>query len=122
MVGVVALVFLEDITRPFKRKPKYKVGQKVRVRADLIRHKEYNGKTMYMSMMQHVGNVVTIDEVDIEDKRTLYQIKEDWEDSWVGEMFEPIVIKKADAFEALLHGHINDEEYTVIMKKRGRRC
>lgn len=111
----------DKIKSLFKRKPKYRVGQKVRVRGDLINGELYGEKKdkrrFYSSMVKHVGNVVTISFID--DTTDYLYIKEDDEDTWIAEMLETLKIKKEDAFEALLHGHIDDEEYKAIMNVGG---
>ncbi len=63
---------------------KYKVGDKVRVRTDLVGGEKYGGITFYMDDWK--GKVVTISFVG-----TYYEIAEDedkW--SWVDEMFEDV--------------------------------
>jgi hypothetical protein len=64
---------------------KYKIGDKVRVREDLIHGREYGGITFYMDDWK--GEVVTISFVGSD----YYEIAEDedkW--SWTDEMFEDV--------------------------------
>lgn len=75
---------------------KYKVGNKVRVRSDLIPYEEYGAWEFYESMEKQKGKVVTISEVGDD----CYGIKEDGEDGcWTDEMFEPI--EEMSAVEAI---------------------
>lgn len=65
---------------------KYKVGDKVRVREDLVNGREYGGITFYMDGWK--GKVVTISFID---SLGCYEIAED-EDKWcwTDEMFEDV--------------------------------
>jgi hypothetical protein len=73
---------------------KYKVGDKVRVRSDLVVNKTYGDNNVYFrsGMTYYEGRMVTISEVE----DYFYKIKEDspynW--SWVDEMLEDIVENK----------------------------
>jgi hypothetical protein len=67
---------------------KYKVGDKVRVRNDLVVNKTYGDGVWFRSdMARYKGQVVTISKVE----DCFYNIKEDrccW--SWIDEMFEDV--------------------------------
>lgn len=66
---------------------KYKVGDKVRVRKDLVVGEQYGGETVADDMVDMRGMVVTIEEVD----GSGYGIKEGLDDyNWTDEMFEPV--------------------------------
>ena len=69
---------------------KYKVGDKVRVREDLVVDEKYGDLHLTKSMERFKGQIVTIEEVREEDI-TIYNLKEDdnkfW---WSTEMLEPI--------------------------------
>lgn len=83
---------------------KYKVGDKVRVRKDLVVGEQYGGETVADDMVDMRGMVVTIEEVD----GSGYGIKEGLDDyNWTDEMFEPV-----------------EEELTVeeVIKLHGEMC
>ena len=73
---------------------KFKVGDKVRVREDLVVDEKYGDLHLTKSMERFKGQIVTIEEVREED-RTRYNLKEDdnkfW---WSTEMLEPIEKEK----------------------------
>ena len=65
---------------------KYKVGDKVRVRKDIVDNSKYGGELFTGEMRQFVGKVVTISELLDDDK---YFIREDTSEyAWTDEMFE----------------------------------
>lgn len=67
---------------------KYKVGDKVRVRSDLVVGKAYSGKGFVPRMKEHLGQIVTIKCLDA-DCVEYYQILEDSiKFQWTDEMFE----------------------------------
>lgn len=69
---------------------KYKVGDKVRVRDDLVVDEKYGDLRLTKSMERFKGQIVTIEEVREED-RTRYNLKEDDDKFWWStEMLEPI--------------------------------
>lgn len=63
---------------------KYKVGDKVRVRTDIVEYSEYGGGLFWGGMKSFVGKVVTINRL-INDK---YIIREDNGYKWTDEMFD----------------------------------
>ena len=66
---------------------KYKVGDKVKVRADLVQEELYGCETAVDDMVDMRGMTVTIGDVD----ESGYGIKEDPEGyTWTDEMFEPV--------------------------------
>lgn len=68
---------------------KYKVGDKVRIREDLLIDKKYDGCRFTSSMTVFLGKIVTIRKVYENSNR--YKIEEDYEIwAWTGEMFEPL--------------------------------
>lgn len=71
---------------------KYKVGDKVRIREDLVEEKVYGGAITVDDMVNMSGDVVTIESVaQISDKGFIYQIVEDPDKyDWASEMFEPV--------------------------------
>lgn len=87
---------------------KYKVGDKVRVRKDLVRGKCYDGKTAVSDMANMRGMTVTIGDVG----ESSYGIEEDPHGyMWTDEMFEPVeeltVEEELTAEEAIrLYGEI----------------
>lgn len=69
---------------------KYKIGDKVRVRTDLVVDDCYGGYSFTEGMEKYAGQIVTIDAL-LDDK---YLIDEDlcfW--CWTEEMFEPVEYK-----------------------------
>ena len=67
---------------------KYKVGDKVRIREDLVVGGNYDGSVVVDDMTDMGGNVVTIGRVG---KVHGYYIEEDPDDyCWTDEMFEPV--------------------------------
>lgn len=67
---------------------KYKVGDKVRIREDLVTGGNYGGYVAVDDMTDMCGSVVTIEDVD---KSSGYGIKEDPKGyTWTDEMFEPV--------------------------------
>ena len=79
---------------------KYKVGDKVRVREDLVMGGNYGGSVAVDDMTDMCGNVVTIERVG---EAFGYYIEEDPDDyCWTDEMFEPVEeISAAEALEIL---------------------
>lgn len=71
---------------------KYKVGDKVRIREDLVEEVNYGGAITVDDMVNMSGDVVTIESVDkISDKGFIYHIVEDYDKyDWTSEMFEPV--------------------------------
>lgn len=70
---------------------RYKVGDKVRVRKDLVVDKNYDGYAFVSSMEEFEGKIVTIESVDGDH----YHIEEDkfeFKFGWVDEMLEPIKV------------------------------
>ena len=68
---------------------KFKVGDKVRVREDLIVGKGYGWFSFVKTMEEHLGEVATIQGIDPQTKT--YGIEEDdGEAYWTDEMLEPI--------------------------------
>ena len=70
---------------------RYKVGDKVRVRKDLVVGKNYGGYIFARSMEEFKGEIVTIESVDGDH----YHIEEDkfeFKFGWVDEMLEPIKV------------------------------
>ena len=64
---------------------KYNVGDKVRVRKDLVNYSEYGGELFVRGMQQFKGKVVTICRL-LDDK---YFIREDTSEyAWTNEMLE----------------------------------
>ena len=69
---------------------RFKVGDKVRVREDLVVDEKYGDLHLTKSMERFKGQIVTIEEVREED-RTRYNLKEDNDKFWWStEMLEPI--------------------------------
>ena len=70
---------------------RYKVGDKVKVRKDLVVGKSYGGYAFTRSMEEFKGKIVTIESVDCD----CYFIKEnkfEFKYGWVDEMLEPIKV------------------------------
>lgn len=66
---------------------KYKVGDRVRIREDLVMGGSYGDSIAVDDMIDMGGSVVTIEDVD----KSGYGIKEDPEGyTWTDEMFEPV--------------------------------
>lgn len=75
---------------------KYKVGDKVRIREDLVMGGNYGGSVAVDDMVDMGGNVVTIERVG----NLGYYIEEDPDGyCWTDEMFEPV--EEMSAIEAL---------------------
>ena len=71
---------------------KYKVGDKVRIREDLVEEEDYGGAITVDDMVNMSGDVVTIESVvQISDKGFVYHIVEDSDKyDWTSAMFEPV--------------------------------
>jgi hypothetical protein len=67
---------------------KYKVGDKVRIREDLITNKRYNGLSFIPSMEQYKGKVATITNIIFGDHYIIDLDDNEW--CWADEMFEDI--------------------------------
>lgn len=68
---------------------KYKVGDKVRVREDLVVDEEYDGEYFVENMTQYRGKIVTIDRAVADELE--YLIKDDNHSClWTDSMFEPL--------------------------------
>lgn len=101
---------------------KFKVGDKVRVREDLMISKSYDGGWIFVERMaKYRGEVVTISRV----RGSGYHIEEDGGDcGWGEDMFEPDIAKdnekKKKTFKGLLRAEINkyikthDSDYISI--------
>lgn len=97
---------------------KYKVGDKVRVRKDLVVYKKYGSDTFVSDMISFKGKQVTIKKVNDEK----YQIEEDdsmW--NWTDEMLEPVeefnvgdVVYTAEGFK----GTIVDTAWVVKFENK----
>lgn len=76
---------------------KYKVGDKVRIREDLVMGGNYGGSVAVDDMTDMAGSVVTIERVG---EAFGYYIEEDPDDyCWTDEMFEPV--EEMNAAEAI---------------------
>ena len=90
---------------------KYKVGDKVRVRTDIVEYSEYGGELFLGGMKSFVGKVVTINRL-INDK---YIIREDNGYKWTDEMFEglanatPSITKRINDKNNVLNGMANSD-------------
>ena len=83
---------------------KFKVGDKVRVRIDLVPHEVYGGLTFLDgNMSKYAGQICTIKEVSIDNR---YFVNEN-PFIWSGEMLEPIVRSLAEIKEKKLTCCIN---------------
>ena len=71
---------------------KYKVGDKVKVREDLIGNRRYGGLTFIGDMIKLKGKEVTIESTYDYDNIDKYRIEEEEIGyTWTNEMFEPVV-------------------------------
>ena len=77
---------------------KYKVGDKVRVRTDLVEYGTYGGITYVDEMCKWAGDVVTISRIN---ENGHYEIAEDKEDKWTwsDEMFEDVADGKVQTVD-----------------------
>lgn len=89
---------------------KYKVGQEVRISANLSERMSSPGVTG--DMMRMIGQTFKITKV-VQDK--WYRMNNGF--SWSDEMLEPVVITADEAFEQLVHGQITDAQYIQALKK-----
>lgn len=67
---------------------KYRVGDKVKVRQDLVTNKRYGNDTFILDMKPYLGKIMTIDKITDKGK---YKLKEDnvkW--NWTDEMLEDV--------------------------------
>lgn len=87
---------------------KYKVGDKVRVREDLVVGKRYGSFEYSWGMVNNSGKIVTVQSVFNHDK--MYAIKEDGGYHWTDEMLEDIEPEISEA-EMVLQT-LNDEYWT----------
>lgn len=67
---------------------KYNVGDKVRIREDLITGEKYNDLTFVPDMVQYMGKVATITRIKFEDVYGIDLDGKTW--SWSDEMFEDV--------------------------------
>ena len=81
---------------------KYNVGDKVRVRKDLVNYSEYGGELFVRGMQQFKGKVVTICRL-LDDK---YFIREDTSEyAWTNEMLEGIANDEIKPDYYQFHGY-----------------
>ena len=81
---------------------KYNVGDKVRVRKDLVNYSEYGGELFVREMQQFKGKVVTICRL-LDDK---YFIREDTSEyAWTNEMLEGIAHDAIKPHYYQFHGY-----------------
>lgn len=92
---------------------KYKVGDKVRVRSDLVTGKYYGSRYFTIEMDKLSLNIVTITEVFT----NRYHIKEDCgRFAWTDEMFEDIKEDKMDNNTLQINmNNLTDEERTTLL-------
>lgn len=92
---------------------KYKVGDKVRVRSDLVTSKYYGSRYFTIEMDKLSLNIVTITKVFI----NRYHIKEDCgRFAWTDEMFEDIKEDKMDNNTLQINmNNLTDEERTTLL-------
>ena len=77
---------------------KYKVGDKVRIREDLVMGENYGGSVVVDDMTDMGGSVVTIERVGYFG----YYIEEDTDEyCWTDEMFEPVEEMEMSVEEAI---------------------
>lgn len=89
---------------------KYKVGDKVRIRKDLVTGGSYGGSVAVDDMTDMGGSVVTIEDVD----KSGYGIKEDPEGyTWTDEMFEPVEEMSAEEAISLQRKICRENECTT---------
>lgn len=76
----------------------YQVGDKVKIRSDLVDEKYYGFSMFNPAMRKYVGRVGTIDMVDTERDVFMLDIGGSW--SWTAEMVEPVIeIEKVEEVE-----------------------
>ena len=103
---------------------KYKVGDKVRIRRDLMRFERYGSQTFVKQMEKYKGMPATISKVFSDN----YYIKEDkgenW--SWTDEMFEAedeLTAEEAIKIQAEMCRSISDcEDCPIYKEKNGYSC
>ena len=85
---------------------KFKVGDKVVVKKQLISGVDYGSFPFVNSMKERRGKVVTIREINL--RRMAYEIAEDGGDAyWTDDMLEPITDPLADKIQERNHKHTN---------------
>ena len=78
---------------------KYNIGDTVRVRPDLIKHKNYGGVETSSRMTKFRDHIVTITQIDTA-KPITYSIKEDNEKCyWTADMFVGIATEKGETIK-----------------------
>lgn len=94
---------------------KYKVGDRVRIREDLVMGGNYGGSVAVNDMVDMGGSVVTIESVaQISDKGFVYCIVEDPDKYvWTDEMFEPVEEMSAEEAISLQRKICRENECTT---------
>lgn len=83
--------YIEDDEEEKERVPKYKIGDKVRVKKDLVIDRFYDGVTFCMKMNDFKGEIVTIATAHTDKISDNYEIEEDGElFCWTNSMFEDV--------------------------------
>lgn len=100
------------------KKMKFKVGDKVKVRADLKVDEKYEGIYFVEDMEEFKGKIVTIRSANSEDEKTIYKIEEDIGYEWVESMFELIKFTKKELLEMPIGTKVitDREEYNIFVK------
>ena len=99
---------------------KYKVGDKVRIKSDLVRGYSYGVNRFVKEMEEHRGKIMTIDSIIgggiLQIYGNEYKLKDSYW-SWTNEMFDPY-IENFSPFIAEFGCKVpdNDEEYELLWK------
>lgn len=84
---------------------RYKVGDKVKVRKDLIEGTDYGGEGVVEEMLEFRGKEVTIQKVMFDREYVILEDRDNW--YWTEEMFEPVV-RNFEFVERIKENCIND--------------
>ena len=83
---------------------KYKVGDKVKVRSDLVEDSVYGDNDVVSEMLKFLGNIMTIKQVD----EQCYYLEEDDERwCWTDEMLE-------EGLKTETIGEVDDDSYLAV--------
>lgn len=100
---------------------KFKVGDKVRVRRDLVAGEEYGDYTFAIPMEKYKGRILTIDAVNY-DSYWLKEVSYSWTDEMLEEVKEEVKMKKTfrEVIADIKEGEVWESSFKTIAFKEGK--
>ena len=92
----------------------FKVGDKVKIRKDLVEDKLYGGVDFIFPMMEYLGKEATITDIDIDGHLSLDVDSEYF--YWSTEMFEPKTDSKSETLTDVMKEAVSESEVLRLSK------